>query len=327
MKSDYHPKMHNRKSRIILIFPLWCASFLGASLANAQKPILPDFHADPSAHEWDEKYWIYPSTDERGSTSWRQMKQWSCFSSTNLTEWKDEGKIFSLQDITWATNSAFAPDAMKWKGKYYFFFPAGFQIGVAVSDTPNGPFKDALGHPLIKRGEVRGVETMDPAIFIDDDQTPYLYFGGGNGAAVVKLKDNLLERDGEIKKLDLKGYEEGIWVHKRGDTYYFSYPIGNRRDGKQKQLMAYSTAKSPFGPFTYQGVILDNDSRNSHGSIIQIKDKWYLFYHVQGPSPYERRVCVDYLEYNEDGTIKEVKMTKTGIKPVSGAPDPITLTK
>ncbi len=289
---------------------------LSSSLLQGQKPILPDFHADPSIHFWDGKYWIYPSTDEPGSTSWLQMKRWSAYSSEDLVNWVDEGQLLSLEDISWAEEAAFAPDAMKWKGRYYFFFPAGFQIGVAVSDRPNGPFKDALGKPLIPKEAVEGVLTFDPCIFIDDDGTPLLYYGGGNGVAVVQLKENLTELDGPIKKLPLKNYGEGIWVHKRGETYYFSYPIHIEREGKTKQLLAYSTSDSPYGPFEYRGIILDNDSRNSHHSIIEIGDQWYLFYHIEGPSPYERRVCADYLYYHEDGSIREVQMTSQGIRPL-----------
>ncbi|MBB3697806.1 family 43 glycosylhydrolase [Flammeovirga yaeyamensis] len=295
---------------------LFLLGLLLSTFSWAQKQILPDFHADPSIHFWEGKYWLYPSTDEKGSKTWNEMKRWSTYSSSDLVNWKDEGQIFSLDDISWASEAAFAPDAMEWKGKYYFFFPAGFQIGVAVSDRPNGPFKDALGKPLIKANAIDGVLTFDPCIFIDDDNTPYLYYGGGFGAAVVKLKEDVITLDGEIQKLPLKNYGEGIWVHKKDDTYYFSYPIHIERDGKTKQLLAYSTSDSPTGPFEYRGIILDNDSRNSHHSITEIDGQSYLFYHVQGPSPYERRVCVDYLNYYEDGSIQEVKMTKEGIQPL-----------
>lgn len=294
---------------------------LGLLLLNAcstarysGNPILPDFHADPSIHVWDGKYWIYPSTDEPGSTLWEQMKRWHCYSSVNLIDWRCEGEIFNLDSISWADDAAFAPDAMKWNGKYYFFFPAGFQIGVAVSDKPAGPFSDAIGKPLIKKLEVPGVASFDPCIFIDDDKTPYLYYGGHGGAAMVKLKDNLTERDGEPRKIDLKGYSEGIWVHKVGKVYYFTYPMDIKRDGKMKQLLVYSTSDSPYGPYKYRGEFLDNNGRNSHHSIIRINGKWYLFYHIEGPSPHERRVCVDYLKYNADGTIQQIKMTQKGIK-------------
>ncbi|MFI3322557.1 MAG: family 43 glycosylhydrolase [Rikenellaceae bacterium] len=283
----------------------------------AQKPILPDFHADPSAHQWDGKYWIYASTDEKGSTSWKEMKRWWLYSSTDLKDWSDEGEIFSLEEVSWASESAFAPDAIKRNGKYYLFFPAQVQIGVAVADKPSGPYKDILGEPLIKERECKGVASFDPTIFIDDDEakTPYLYYGGGGGAAVVELDDNLTKRVSEIQKIALEGYGEGIWVHKYNGLYYFSYPSPyDDEDGNRKQLLVYSTAPTPTGPFTYRGSFLDNKSRNSHHSIIEIKDRWYLFYHIEGPSGYERRVCIDYLEYDKDGLIKPVKMTKKGVK-------------
>jgi len=289
---------------------------VGVSLGlSAQKPILPDFHADPSFHQWDGKYWLYPSKDEPGSTTWKQMKRWECFSSTNLTDWKNEGEIFGLDKIKWADEAAFAPDAMKWKGKYYFFFPAGFKIGVAVSDKPNGPFVDALGKPLIENREVKAVNTFDPCIFIDDDQRPYLYYGGGNGCAIMPLKANLIERAADPVQLPLKGYAEGIWVFKRKGVYYFTYPSHREKNGKITQLLVYSTAPTPYGPFTYRGSFLDNKSRNSHHSIAKVGDQWYLFYHIQGPSAYERRVCAEYLYFDKEGLIKPIEMTKEGIKP------------
>src|SRR5512143_1972247 len=115
--------------------------------AAAQRPILPDFHADPSAHEWDGRYWIYPSHDLPGSTGW-DMVDWHAFSSTDLVSWTDHGVIFTLKEIPWAKKWAWAPDAMKRNGRYYFYVTADDQIGVGVADAPYGPFKDALGKPL-----------------------------------------------------------------------------------------------------------------------------------------------------------------------------------
>ena len=111
----------NFRFKVGTVFIIPLLLFFMCNNVVAQKQILPDFHADPSAHYWDGKYWIYPSTDEPGSTTWRQMKRWHCYSSTNLAEWKCEGEIFSLDKISWADDAAFAPDAVKWKGKYYFF--------------------------------------------------------------------------------------------------------------------------------------------------------------------------------------------------------------
>ncbi len=274
-------------------------------------PILPDYHADPSVRQWDGRYWIYPSTDEPGSTSWQQMKRWLCYSSTDLIVWTNHGEIFSLDSISWADERAYAPDCVKHNGRYYFYFPAAYQIGVAVSDAPAGPFRDALGKPLIRKEEC-DVKVMDPFVFVDEGR-PYLFFGGGKRAAVVELNDDMVSRKGEIQYLDLQGFAEGLWVHKHKGLYYFSYPTGIKHAGKSRQLLVYSTAKNLLGPFEYRGLLLDPGSRNSQPAIIQINEQWYIFYHVEGPSPYERRVCVEFLDHNSDGSITPVKMSSKGV--------------
>jgi beta-xylosidase len=199
---------------------------------------------------------------------------------------------------------------MKLNDHYYFYFPADDQIGVAMSDSPSGPFKDALGKPLIERNE-SNTRAIDPAIFIDDDSTVYLYFGQ-NALRVVKLKDDMITRDGKIMALEVTNFHEGAWMHKRKGLYYLTYP--SYKGDKVANLLEYSIGESPLGPFRYKGVFFNNDSRNVHHSVIQIGDRWYLFYHIQGPTPYERRVCVEYLKYRKDGTIKEIKMTKKGVR-------------
>jgi arabinoxylan arabinofuranohydrolase len=278
----------------------------GTHLLFAQHQILPDFQADPSARVFHGRLYVYPSHDLAGSKDW-DMRDWHVFSTEDMVHWRDHGQIFSLADITWAKQHAWAPDCIERNGKYYFYFPADDQIGVAVSNSPTGPFKDALGKPLIGRNEA-GIRSIDPNIFIDDDGQAYLYFGNSHDkVAVVKLKQDMVTRDGPIQVLDLKNYHEGIWVHKRKGLYYFSYP--SYRGDMTANLLEYSVAKSPMGPFEYKGVILDNRSRNVHGSITEYKGKWWLFYHVSGPSDYERRVCLAPLEYSEDGSILPVKMS------------------
>jgi arabinoxylan arabinofuranohydrolase len=281
--------------------------------ALAQHQVLPDFQADPSARVFDGTLYVYPSHDIAGSKDW-DMVDWHAFSTTDMIHYKDHGVIFSLKDITWATKYAWAPDCIRRNGKYYFYFPADDQIGVAVSNSPTGPFKDALGKPLIGRNEA-AVRSIDPNIFIDDDGQAYLYFGNDHDSlAVVKLKQDMITRDGPIQIITVKNFHEGIWVHKHAGLYYFSYP--SYRGDLTANLMEYSVAKSPLGPFEYKGVILDNRSRNFHGSIVEYKDKWWLFYHVAGPSAYERRVCLAPLHYDKDGNILPVKMSD----PVPGKP-------
>jgi len=231
------------------------------------------------------------------------MVDWHAFSSKDLVHWTDHGVIFGLKDLTWAKKYAWAPDCAHRNGKYYFYYPADDQIGVAVSSKPYGPFKDPLGNPLIARGEA-GTREIDPCIFLDDDGQAYLYFGQ-NALRVVKLNKDMISRDGAIDTIHAEKFHEGVWVHKYNGNYYLSYPIFE--NGRANQL-AYCIGKTPYGPFEYKGVILDNNSRNVHHSIVEFKGKWYIFYHIQGPSPYERRVCMARLEYNADGAIKPVNM-------------------
>lgn len=286
--------------------------FVVPVLGWAQKPILPDFQADPTARVFDGEIWIYPSHDIAGSTGWN-MLDWHAFSSSDLVNWTDHGVIFGVKDLTWADRFAWAPDCVTRNGKYYFYFPADFQIGVAVAAAPSGPFKDALGRPLVGRDE-GGSKAMDPCVFIDDDGQAYLYFGQ-NQLFVTKLAADMVTRASPLTALEMPHFHEGIWVHKRDGLYYFSYP--SSLGDKVANLLEYSTAPTPTGPFTYRGVILDNRSRNVHHSIVRVGERWLIFYHVQGPSPYERRVCVENLEYNADGTIKPVAMTASGAGPLS----------
>jgi len=274
----------------------------------AQTPILPDFYADPSARAFDGKLYVYPTHDLPGMTNWNEV-DWHVFSTDDMVKWTDHGVIFSLKDITWATNLAWAPDCIERGGKYYFYFPAGNQVGVAVSDSPTGPFKDALGHPLIKKGEAGIQYCIDPCIFRDDDGQAYLYFGGGRKIGVVKLKSDMITRDGPIQVLEMPEYYEGIWIHKRNGIYYASYPTRASRK-VNANVMVYSMAKNPFGPWQYKGAILDNHSGNIHGSITEFKGQWYLFYHFAAPDKRERQVAVERLSYNDDGTIKPMQMAK-----------------
>ena len=283
--------------------------FSGVAPALAQKPILPDFQADPSARVFDGKVYLYPSHDAAGARNWKQMVDWHVFSSGDLVTWTDHGVVFGLTDISWAKEEAWAPDCIERKGRYYFYFPAGGQIGVAVGGSPTGPFKDALGHPLVEKGEAGIRYMIDPNIFIDEDGQAYLYVGGGRQLGVVKLKEDMVTRDGPLQRLEMPGFYEGVWVHKRKGLYYASYPTRPDTKGSRANLLVYSIAKSPLGPFEFKGTILDNDSGNVHGSIIEFRGQPYLFYHVAGPSTWERRVCMEPLAYNEDGTIQPIRMS------------------
>lgn len=303
---------------------------LGTGAAQAQNPL--DFGsdiktADPSAHVWEDgKMYLYTSHDEECQQDF-WMKNWHVFSSDNLVDWTDHGAVLSVDDLNWADNYAWAPDAAYKNGKYYLVFPAGtghkdrvnpekstkwMGIGIAVSDSPTGPFKDAIGKPLWREPYAN-----DPALFMDDDGKAFLYFHGTNfDYYVVEMADDMRSIKGDFQKMDMGGYEpkmEGPWVFKRGDKYYFTMPENNRE-------LAYYMSDSPKGPWEYKGVFMEQENEsNNHHSIVEYKDQWLLFYHrwmKPSESSCEKRQrysTAEYLTFNEDGTIQNVERSEQGV--------------
>ena len=263
------------------------------------------------------------------------MKDWHVFSSDDLVHWTAHGSVMSVSDLTWADNFAWAPDAAYRNGKYYLVFPAGtgfkdrvnpenstkwMGIGIGVSDSPIGPFRDAIGAPLWTAPYAN-----DPCLFIDDDGKAYLYFHGKDfDYYVVEMSEDLLSIAGDFEKMDMGGYEpkmEGPWVFKRGDFYYYTMPENNRE-------LAYYMATSPKGPWTYKGVFMKSEHGNNHHSIVEYKGYWIIFYHrwIETPgsecreegrlsdvSSRQRHVAAEYIPFNEDGTIQEVVRTRVGV--------------
>jgi beta-xylosidase len=301
---------------LILIAELFIAC--SPQQKKSGNPILPNYHADPSARVINNEVWIFPSHDVTGSKYYWEMVDWHAFSSSDLVNWKDHGPVFSLAQTKWAKRYAWAPDAIERNGKYYFYFCASDTpgkeknvancLGIAVANAPEGPYKDVFDKPFITSSEAR-TTAMDPCVFKDDDGSCYLYFGQVN-LKMAKLNDDMISFGEELHSIEAKGFHEGIYMHRYKNKYYLSYP---EFDGVNAGKLAYSMSDSPYGPFEYKGVILDNKSRNVHHSIIEFKKQWYLFYHIQGPSAYERQVCAEFLAYNVDGTIKPIEMTQTGI--------------
>ena len=299
-----------------------------ASLGFSQNPLnfgSEILTADPSGHVWaDGKMYVYTSHDKECQEDF-WMKDWHVFSSSDLINWTDHGACLSVDDLTWADNYAWAPDAAYKNGKYYFCFPAGtgfkdrvnpknstkwMGIGMAVSDSPTGPFKDAIGKPLWTTPYAN-----DPCLFIDDDGKGYIYFNGGGDYYVAQLNDDLLSVKGDLYAMDMGGYKpkrEGPWVFKRNGLYYYTMPEDNR-------ILTYYTAKTPIGPWKYQGVIMKAEGENNnHHSIVEYKGQWILFYHrwLENNLPCDkeqRKVCAEYLQFNDDGTIQEVVRTDAGL--------------
>lgn len=298
------------------------------NISFAQNPFIKHMYtADPSARFFNDTLYVYPSHDE-DTASWFYMQDWHVFSTTDMKNWTDHGVAFSLDNLSWASTMAWAPDCIERNGKYYFYYPVEqSKIGVAVSDKPYGPFKDPLDSALIhtnSKGVVCNRDFIDPGVFIDDDGQAYLYMGQLVVNA-IKLNEDMISYDGEVHLLEgTDDFFEAAWMHKYNGKYYLSY-VGTSGE------INYCMSDKPLGPFKYKGVILRRmNSGTNHHSIAKYKGQWYMFYHNSdlyytnnpekeekfgwghegSPHPFRRSICHDELFYNADGTIKEVIPTK-----------------
>ena len=317
----------NRENRKMLINQYNCYLFIlsafflfSTNSVRADNPLILDqFTADPTARVFEGKMYVYPSHDipvppDSGVRSnWFCMEDYHVFSSENLMEWTDHGVILTQTDIPWLERKSYnmwAPDCVSRDGKYYFYFPTGRRIGVAIADEPYGPFKP-------QEKPIEGARGIDPCVFIDKDGSAYLY-SSMNRIFVAKLKDNMVKLDSEqqvIGNLPPKGLIEGPFVFERNGIYYLTYPhVANKTE-----RLEYATSTSPMGPFEHQGVIMDESPGGcwtNHHSIVEYKGQWYLFYHDNDLSPdfdKNRSIRADYLYFNDDGTIQKAVPTLRGV--------------
>ncbi|MFW6365057.1 MAG: family 43 glycosylhydrolase, partial [Spirochaetota bacterium] len=299
---------------------------------TAVNPIINQvFTADPSAKVFNDRIYVYTSHDLEDQTNY-QMTDYHVFSSDDMVNWQDHGPIFSKSDTTWVTY-LFAPDCAysETTGKYYLYFPdSGDGIGVAVSDSPAGPFEDALDEPLVSRS-TPGVEDVDwvfdPMCFIDDDGQAYLYFGGGmpsdkDNCRVIRLNDDMISlKDASATKIVAPNFFEAAFMNKRDGVYYLSY--STTFDTTSGEI-DYMTSDDPMTGFEHKGTVLPNppynNGNNNHHSILEFGDNWYVFYHNrrianrEGYSVYQRSVTVDYLYFDENGDIITVEPTTGNVK-------------
>ncbi|TCC91644.1 hypothetical protein EZ428_07735 [Pedobacter frigiditerrae] len=296
------------------------ATYAQTDTLNAPATVLPGVYADPHIAAFGKKFYIYPTTD--GSEGWNATS-FTAWSSKDLVKWKSEKVILDLpRDITWAKERAWAPAIAYKNGKYYYYFSADVNIGVAVADKPTGPFKDALGKPLVKKAMLKG-QMIDPMVFVDDDGAAYLYFGQGN-CNIVKLNDDMISYDAtKIISIKPKGYNEGSFVFKRNGKYYLSWSEFDTRDPRYS--VAYAVSDSPMGPFikAEQNPILKGKGvvkGAGHHSIVQVpgKDEWYIAYHrfkIPGGNGYNRETAISPLRFDEKGNILPVDVFEK-VKPV-----------
>ena len=273
------------------------------------------FTADPSAHVWEDgRLYVYPSTDNAPARGYKTMDGYHVFSTDDMITWKDHGEILHSSQVEWGRKEGgfmWAPDCVYKDGTYYYYFPhptgtdfrKTWKIGVATSSKPASDFKE--------QGYIKGLEAyIDPCVFIDDDGQAYLYIAGHNQCYGVKLKENMMELEGELTlQTGLDGLREGPFVFKRNDMYYMIYPD----DFPKFNKMRYAMSKNPLGPWENNEVFLGSTNViTTHGSVVEYKDQWYLFYHngnLSGGIGPNRSICFDPIYFNEDGTIQMVKQT------------------
>ncbi|MEA3187416.1 MAG: hypothetical protein QOD99_1246 [Chthoniobacter sp.] len=290
---------------------------------TAPPPALPGLNADPHIAVFGDTFYIYPTTD--GSEGWRSTS-FRAWSSRDLATWKDEGVILDLpRDLTWASLHAWAPAIAAKNGKYFYYFAADQNIGVAVADRPQGPFKDALGKPLVAKSAYPKMQAIDPMTFVDEDGSAYLYWGQGRCKAVKLNEDMISFKPDEVRDITPPGYNEGPFVHKRNGKYYLSWSEHDTRD--PRYCVAYGTADSPLGPFVkpVENPILHQSGAvkgAGHHSILQIpgRDEWVIAYHrfrIPDGNGYNRETCLSPLHYGEDGRILPVDVFAT-VQPFKG---------
>ncbi len=296
-------------------------------------PIVRDkFTADPAPMVHDGRLYLYVGHDEfyEGQDSASGGKEfniteWLCYSTDDMKNWTDHGSVLRPTDFEWAVGEAWASQVVEKDGKFYYYTTVqggepyvGKAVGVAVSDSPTGPFADAIGRPLVSddmtdNGKRGWWNDIDPTVLIDGDDA-WLCWGNGT-CFLAKLKPNMVEIDGEIEVVDLPKYVEGPWLHKVNDTYYLTYAS----IGKGGETIAYATAPSMKGPWTPRGELTGaaENSFTIHPGIVEFNGAWYLFYHnavleLDGHKGAigRRSVCVDTLRYDADGLMIPVVQTR-----------------
>lgn len=307
--------------------------------ATAQNPIVQTcYTTDPAPLVHDGRMYVYTGHDEdKADFFW--MQEWRVYSSDDMVNWVDHGSPLALEDFSWADDRAWAAQCIERNGKFYWYICAhsklsgGMAIGVAVGDSPTGPFKDAIGKPLFENGSW---DHIDPSVFIDDDGQAWVCWGNPQ-LYYLKLNDDMISYEGDViipemteegfgaptMKNREKGkkykdcYVEGPWLTKRGDTYQLIYAAGG-----VPEHISYSTAASPVGPWEYAGEIMPLGNTNSftnHAGVADYKGHSYFFYHtgkLPGGGGFGRSVAVEEFVYNEDGSFPTILPTDEGVKPV-----------
>jgi beta-xylosidase len=313
------------------------AGVVVATPASAANPIITSVYtADPAPLVVGNTLYVYAGRDEAASGQQNfLMREWRVLSSTDAATWTDHGAKANIGTFRWAGADAWASEVEPRNGKYYWYTSvngngAGWMdIGVAVGDSPLGPFTDAKGGPLISDSTPNSSGlNIDPTVFTDDDGQAYLYWGSYWGARAVKLKPNMIELDGPVvTPQGLQDFWEAPFMFKRNGLYYMIYAANDTNGCVTSSSYAcqrYATATNPMGPWTHRGVVLGQvSSTTNHAGVAQFNGQWYMVYHnanAPGGGNFRRSVAVDLLHFNADGTMQRVTQTTTGPPPNPGTP-------
>ena len=310
---------------VLLLLLSMCVHEQVGKIIAVGNPIITDkYTADPAALVYRDSVYLYTGHDVPPATKNNyEMHEWLCYSSADMLSWKAHPSPLNVKDFAWAKDDAWASQVIERDGKFYWYVAVehatipGKSIGVAVANNPGGPFKDALGKALITNEMTTAAkiswDDIDPTVMVDDDGQAYLFWGNQK-CYYARLKKNMIELDGPIQTVALHEFTEAPWIHKRKDWYYLSYASGF------PEKTVYAMSRNINGPWSYKGILneIAGNSNTNHQAIIDFKGKSYFIYHNGGINPgggsYRRSVCIDYLNYNTDGTIRRIAMPSEGVK-------------
>ncbi|MGD8329233.1 MAG: glycoside hydrolase family 43 protein [Acidobacteriota bacterium] len=301
----------------------------GTQTPRSGNPILPGWYADPEAHVFDGRYWIYPTY----SAPYDEQLFMDAFSSSDLVTWDKHPRALDAARISWARRALWAPSIVEKDGAYYLFFSANDiqsddefgGLGVARASRPEGPFDDLLGRPLIDRFH-NGAQPIDPNVFRDADGTHYLIYGGWRHCNIARLEDDFSGfvpfADGTtFREITPDGYVEGSFMLLKDGRYYFMWSEGGWTG--PNYAVAYAVADSPLGPFERVGRILQQDpavaTGAGHHSVLHASgaERWYIVYHRRPLGETDRNhrvVCVDEMRFDDEGLIEPVRITFEGVE-------------
>ncbi|MEF2792648.1 MAG: glycoside hydrolase family 43 protein [Alistipes dispar] len=307
------------------VFGVSCAG--SGTSERSGNPIFEGWYADPEAVVYDGTCWVYPTS----SLPYDEQLSFDCFSSDDLVHWTKHTGILKQADVAWARRAMWAPAAIRKDGRYYFFFAANDVhegevggIGVAVSDRPEGPYRDLLGKPLINE-IVNGAQPIDQFVYEHGGEY-YMYYGGWGHCNVVRLKEDFTGirpfDDGELyKEITPERYTEGPFLFERKGKYYFMWSEGAWTGPDYS--VAYAVSDSPLGPFERIGTIMRQDpavaTGAGHHSVIRIPgtDDYYIVYHRHPLGDGEgahRQVCIERMTFDAEGRIEPVRLTFEGVE-------------